>query len=86
MSDFSPELITFNKSLITTARNFINSCSTNGLDYNSMKNRLENAFHQPVDIILSIIHDEFHDDDYQNRLKSIKIPALQRLADRKSVV
>mgnify|MGYP001081594018 CR=1 FL=1 len=68
MSDLSPEQITYNKSLFTSARNFINSCSKSGLDYMSMKVFLENAFKQPINIILSILNDEVEEKDYQTQI------------------
>lgn len=80
MSNIHQDNYTYDESLINLSRNFIRSCSSGGIEFNQMKDILDNVFNIPTNLILSMLNDETNENNYQKEIKSIRIPMLQKLA------
>lgn len=80
MSNIHQDKNSIDESLINLSRNFIRSCSSGGIEFNQMKDILDNVFTIPTNLILSMLYDETNENDYQKEIKSIRIPMLQKLA------
>ena len=81
MSNIQPSQISQDKAHIHLSRNFIKTCRADSvLDYSKIKDLLDNTFNVPSDLIITILYDDTCENDYQAQIKSIKIPALQKVA------
>ena len=81
MSNIQPSQINQDKTHIHLSRNFIKTCRVDSvLDYSKIKDLLDNTFNVPSDLIITILYDDTCENDYQAQIKSIKIPALQKVA------
>lgn len=81
MNDLPAEMDTDDQFLMILARNLIDSCSPNGLNYSLIKNHLENALKKPVNTIISILSNDSNNYVYQKQIDSIKILPFRQLAE-----
>lgn len=79
MSEELLKLESDDQHLISSAQNLIKTLSSEGINYSSIINTLDNALNKPIDIAISMLFDNSDNLSYQNQIQEIKIQPFRRL-------